>query len=136
MSLPKSTIDAAGRRRALLSRSDWLTAEEAERRLREIGSIRELQDARRLLGVWDPEHRHWRYPAFQFSSGPDVRAVVADLLNVLPPGNGSGWSQVEWLYSPHPRTGARPPIELIESEPDRVLEAARRQFASHPDASW
>lgn len=136
MSPPNSTTDAARRRRELLARADWLTAEEAEQRLGETVSPGELREAQRLLGVWDPEHRKWRYPAFQFGSGPGVRAVMADLLKVLPSGNGSGWSQVEWLYSPHPRTDSRPPIELIESEPDRVVEAAHRQFASHPDASW
>lgn len=61
---------------------------------------------------------------------------MANLLSILPPGNSSGWSQIEWLYSPHRLTDSRPPFEIIQSDPDRVLYAAREQFESHPDAKW
>lgn len=136
VSLPPDTPDAARRRRELLSNRDWLTADEAAHRLGETTSLRELRGARQLLGIWDPDNRLWRYPAFQFEESRGLRPVIAELLDIIPPGNGSGWSQIEWLYSPHPLTDSRPPFMIIASDPQRVLSAAREEFDSHPDAHW
>lgn len=135
-SLPTDSRSAALRRRELLSNPDWLTADEAQRHLGGTVNLPELQGARQLLGVWDPDKRHWRYPAFQFKESRGLREVMAELLAILPPGNGSGWSQIEWLYSPHPRTLQRRPVEFIASDPEQVLSVARAQFDSHPDAHW
>lgn len=134
--LPPDTPDAARLRREFLSSSDWLTADEAVQRLRETAPISELRKSGRLLGVWDPDNRNWRYPAFQFRTAGGLRPEVAELLAILPPGNGSGWSQIEWLYWPHPLTKSRPPVEAFEADPQRVLDAAREEFLSHPDARW
>lgn len=136
MALANDTPAADQHRRELLSNSDWLTADDVANRLGRRRSLRELREARLLFGVWDPDNRNWRYPSFQFKEDLGVRPVIANLLDILPSGNGSGWSQVEWLYAPHPRIDSRPPVEIITSEPDRVLELARKQFASHSDAGW
>ena len=136
VTLPDAASAADRRRRELLSNSDWLSADDVANRLGGKTGLRELRETRLLFGVWDPDNRNWRYPSFQFKDELGLRPVIANLLDILPPGNGSGWSQVEWLYAPHPRIDSRPPVEIITSEPDRVLELARKQFSSHPDAGW
>lgn len=135
VALPNDIPAADQRRRELLSNSDWLTVDDVANR---VGgrSLRQLRETRLLFGVWDPDNRNWRYPSFQFQEDLGLRPVIKELLDILPPGNGSGWSQIEWLYAPHPRIDSRPPVEIITSEPDLVVELARKQFASHLDAGW
>jgi hypothetical protein len=82
----------------------------------------------RLLGVWVDAERGFRHPDCQFD-GDQVLDVMAGLLALLPPGRGSGWSQAEWLYSPHALLDGRPPAELLATDPARVLAAARHESA-------
>jgi hypothetical protein len=67
-----------------------------------------------------------RYPLFQFREGAPL-PLIADLLlalkHKLPP-----WQVAIWLTTPNAWVGKwRRPVDLLESEPERVLEAAGRE---------
>lgn len=94
-----------------------------------------LRKARRLLGVWVPAERGYRHPACQFHEGA-LLPVMEPLLQLLPPGNTSGWSQAEWLYSPHALLDKRRPADVLATDPDRVLAAAQREYGEDPHARW
>lgn len=133
--LPPDGPDSASRRRELIETGGWLMAEEALRRLEPGADLRALRQQRQLLAVWYPPSDAWYYPAFQFD-GSGLFPYVAELLAIVPSGNDSGWVSIEWLYSPHVQTHKRPPVELIQSDPQLVLDAAREEFLSSPDSRW
>lgn len=143
--LPQETVQAAARRAelakawptsadvaALLGRG---TAENGKRLENPAQAAAVLRKARRLLGVWVPAERGYRHPACQFHEGA-LLPVMEPLLQLLPPGNKSGWSQAEWLYSPHALLDKRRPADVLASEPERVLAAAQREHGEDPHARW
>jgi uncharacterized protein (DUF2384 family) len=138
--LPAET-EAAARRRSELA-ANWLRPADVSTLMGSTATSNPSQQAMRLrkagqlLGVWISSERGYRYPPFQFGADGRVRPEVAELLRLLPPGNGSGWSQIEWLYAPHPRLEGRRPVDLMADSPTRVMEVARKQFKGHPDAGW
>lgn len=131
--LPLESSASAARRRAI-SRG-WLSEDEADKRLHGAMTASEARRAGRILGVWIPEEGHYLYPEFQFISEGALGAIQR-LLEWLPKASGSGWDQVEWRYAPHPRLGARTPIEALSVDPEKVLAVAESQFTQNPDASW
>ncbi len=69
-----------------------------------------------------------RYPLFQLREGQPI-PVLADILKVLTP-KLSNWQVAFWLTSPNAWTGSwRSPVEILASEPENVLEAARHEVA-------
>ncbi|WP_146152116.1 hypothetical protein [Ahniella affigens] len=94
-----------------------------------------LRKAKRLLGVWVPAERGYRHPTCQFDRGA-LLPVIEALLKILPPGNGTGWSQAEWLYSPHALLDKRRPADVLATDPDRVLAAAQREYGEETHAGW
>jgi hypothetical protein len=94
-----------------------------------------LRKAKRLLGVWVPAERGYRHPPCQFDRGA-LLPVIEPLLKLLPPGNGSGWSQADWLYSPHALLDTRRPADVLATDPDRVLAAAQREYGEDAHAGW
>lgn len=138
--LPPETAAAARRRQELAE--NWVGAADVSALMGSTATSNPSQHAMRLrkagkiLGVWVPSERGYRYPPFQFGQDGRVLPEMAELLTILPKGNGSGWSQVEWLYAPHPRLEGRRPRDVMAENPSRVLDAARRHFQGHPDARW
>jgi hypothetical protein len=130
--LPLESPASADRRRAIAR--GWLADAEVKATLQSAESPSELRNQGRLLGVWVVSEFKYRYPSFQFDDGK-VHPAVQELLNILPKGNGSGWSQAEWFYSPHALLG-RPPAEIMGTDPDRVIEAARREYCPDADSQW
>lgn len=49
---------------------------------------------------------------------------------------GSGWSEVEWLMTPHALLEAQRPVELLSFDPAKVLSAAEVEFIEDRDAGW
>lgn len=93
--------------------------------------------ARLLLGVWSKAQRGFVYPDFQFDRFGKLRPEVSKLLMVLPgDGDRGGWRRAFWLYSPHALLDGLPPAEVFVSDPDRVLNAAAREFSCDCDSSW
>lgn len=139
MTSPREVQNAAARRDQLAQ--TWLTPDALPRVV--VGTstdahaeLARLRSEGQLLGVWCATEGGYRYPAWQLTASGYLRPDVAELLAILPRGNGSGWSQVEWLYAPHPRLDGRRPWEVFCEEPPQAIDAARRQFNSHPDAGW
>jgi hypothetical protein len=136
--LPSDT-DASARKRTELLDQGWPDSAEVGDMLGSQAGTNpgqfaaRLRKQRRLLGVRVPGQTTIRHPLCQFHEGA-LLPVMIDLLAILPPGNGSGWSQAFWLYSPHPLLDSRLPADLLASAPHQVLEAAREQFAETADA--
>ncbi len=88
-----------------------------------------------LLGVWIQPEQAYRFPPWQFAGGqlkPQVRHLLTLLRNevsgVANPGDTAGWLEIEWLYAPHVLLDGRTPASLMDSDPDRVVRAARVEF--------
>lgn len=94
-----------------------------------------LRNQRKLLGVRVPGTKLMRHPLCQFKAG-ELMPEMQELLEVLPVGNGSGWSQAFWLYSPHPYLRNLRPADLFRDDPASVIDAAKRQFKEEADAGW
>lgn len=73
------------------------------------------------------ESRNW-FPKFQFHGGSPV-PVIAKVIKTLPE-HIAGWDLAFFFSNPNPYIGGRRPLELVRSNPDRVLSLAER-FA-HP----
>ena len=70
------------------------------------------------------EHRgRLLYPAFQFDEVGRPRAVIGRILKALGPGTGP-WQTAIWFTTPNSWLDRRSPLDLLESEPDRVIDAA------------
>lgn len=138
----KPTLDerAAQRRRQLAQ--DWWVASEVSANLGSAaGNTSQLATQRRregqLLGVWVSNERCYRYPPWQFHPDGQPVSQMAEILRLLREPGGmasadrrtSGWQEVEWFYVPHRLLDDLPPHEVLPDDPDRVLDAATRQFA-------
>lgn len=96
----------------------------------------------RLLGVWDRSRKRYLYPLWQIKHGKPLHQVK-DLLALIRSGYGiagdrdtSGWEEAGWFYAPRRLLEGQRPADLMASDPDRVLVAARREFQNGPDARW
>lgn len=70
-----------------------------------------------------------RYPAFQFSSATgEPLPVVRELMHLF--GGWNEWQIALWFFAVNAWLGDRRPLDVIEREPDAVLEAARRATES------
>lgn len=66
------------------------------------------------------------FPGFQFDERGRPRPVVARLLTIL---RGLGeWEIVLWFTTSTGWLGGRRPVDLLDSEPERVVEAAKHQM--------
>ncbi|MFL9866635.1 hypothetical protein PQR67_20875 [Paraburkholderia fungorum] len=97
----------------------------------------QLRSSGAMLGVWSAPQRTHRYPDFQFDSDGALRPEVLDLLKLLPGDeeDRGGWRRVFWLYSPHALLDGETPAHIFMSDPQRVLDAARREF-SESNECW
>lgn len=80
----------------------------------------------RLLGV-QYKGTVW-YPGFQFHDG-DVLPVVVDVLAELGGAGAGEWEIALWFTAPSGWLADRRPVDLLLSDPLRVIEAARREVA-------
>ena len=69
-----------------------------------------------------------RFPLFQLEGGHPM-PVIAEILSVFGE-RLTPWQIAIWITAPNAWLGDwRCPVELLRAEPDRVLEAARREIA-------
>lgn len=67
------------------------------------------------------------FPAFQFSEDDSQpRSVVAQVLTFLQP-RFSGWQTALWFTGRNSWLGAKRPVDVLKSDPEAVVEAARRE---------
>ncbi|HEX3129451.1 MAG TPA: phasin family protein [Thermoanaerobaculia bacterium] len=67
-----------------------------------------------------------RYPGFQFDREGQPLAAVAQVLKSLGR-QSSEWELALWFTASNGWLGARRPVDLLEREPEAVIEAARRE---------
>lgn len=137
-------MESASERRAELSR-DWPTAEQVDEKLLETLGARatELRKSGQLLAVYLTEpHHHFRFPRWQFQpDGPPV-AHFAEILSILREfgpyldqnGRTTGLGETEWFHSPHVLLDDGRPSDMLGTEPQRVLDAARVEYIEENDA--
>ncbi len=63
------------------------------------------------------------YPAFQFDEVGRPRAIIGRVLKALGPGTGP-WQTAIWFTTPNSWLDRQKPVDLLEGEPDRVIDAA------------
>lgn len=96
-----------------------------------------------LLGVYmtEPDH-HWRYPTWQFNAEHRPIERFAEILVILreygnyldDQGRTTGWGEVEWFRSGHVLLDGRPPCEVVQEDPDSVLEIAQVEYVEENDS--
>ena len=70
------------------------------------------------------------YPGFQFSPEGRPHPVVGEALAALRSDpHTSDWQAALWFLSPTGWVGGRRPVDLLDEDPDAVVEAARREVA-------
>jgi hypothetical protein len=70
------------------------------------------------------------YPGFQFTSEGKPHPAVGVALEALRSNaEVSDWQAALWFAGPNGWLGGRRPVDLLDSEPDAVAEAARREAA-------
>lgn len=136
-----SLEEASAARRIELAR-DWPTAVEVSRRMGSTaGNGSQLATRLRregaLLGVYmtGPTH-HYRFPIWQFRPDgqpiPQMREILAILRDHGPfldtDRRTTGWSEVAWFMGGHALLDGQAPLEVLATEPERVVEAARIEF--------
>lgn len=135
--------DAAVQRQALAAQ--WLTAAQVSADLGSQaanGSHRASQLRRdgQLLGVYvSHPSPSYRYPTWQFHRPGEVVYLMPEILRVLrefgpferePEGlrRTTGWGEVEWFLTPHALLDGAAPAEVLATDPEGVLQAARTEF--------
>ena len=76
---------------------------------------------RKLFAI--EHHGRLLYPAFQFDEVGRPKAVIGRILKALGLGTGP-WQTAIWFTTPNSWLDRRRPLDLLESEPDRVIDAA------------
>jgi hypothetical protein len=66
------------------------------------------------------------FPAFQFADNGQARPVVAEVLAAFGP-KAAGWQTALWFTGANGWLGAKRPVDLLESAPEAVAAAARRE---------
>ena len=68
------------------------------------------------------------YLGFQFDADGHPLPAVAGVLRVI--GDWPPWEIAAWFVRPHGLLERRPPVELLASDPDRLVEAAEQSSAA------
>lgn len=66
--------------------------------------------------------RHYHFPAFQFAAG-EQKPIIAQSLSLVQPLDG--WHAMYWFVGANGWLEAGSPVELLDLDPEAVLEAAR-----------
>jgi hypothetical protein len=96
----------------------------------------EAKNRSALAGRWRREgrlvavehHGTLYYPAFQFDEDGKPRPVVESVLGHLDDPRMTSWQQALWFTTANGWLDARRPVDLLESEPEAVVAAARETF--------
>ncbi|MEA2602976.1 MAG: hypothetical protein QOF89_3968 [Acidobacteriota bacterium] len=104
-----------------------------EKLLTEFGVLSGVQAAK-TVGQWKREgliftvYHQGRsvYPAFQFDNEGRPRPVVAEVLATLGQ-QGRGWQLALWFMSANGWLGGRRPVDVLDTDPAAISEAARRE---------
>jgi hypothetical protein len=109
-------------------------------RSQEVADLAESRASNRaaLANRWRAENRviavpvrdELLYPGFQFTAeGKPSPVVAAALEHLRSDPHVTDWQAALWFTSPTGWLGGRRPVDLLDEEPDAVIEAARREIA-------
>lgn len=70
------------------------------------------------------------YPAFQFVDGQPLPLIAEILKRFATDPKRTAWQNALWFASENAWLGGAPPLDLLQSAPDRVLDAADNEMAS------
>lgn len=100
--------------------------------LAEFGALgtSELAPGTWALAVPDA-NSHPVYPAFQFAADGRLHPVVSEVLTRFAVSDMSAWQAALWFTRPTGWLQDRRPVDLLATEPDAVLLAARA-FSARP----
>ena len=118
-------------KQAVLTSHSWLTIDDIARR---TNSTVELTGA--LLRQWEREHQIFSiqhegtdyFPSYIFEQDFQPHPPFASVLKVLAADKGS-WTPAFWFISVSGLLGGMRPLDLIHSEPARVVAAAEDEVA-------
>ncbi|WP_024793259.1 hypothetical protein [Tomitella biformata] len=82
--------------------------------------------AGRVLGI--RRGKSYLYPGFQFDANGVVQTAIPTILRLAADADWSAESTAMWLCSPSGWLADRRPVDLLATEPDAVLAAARAKF--------
>jgi hypothetical protein len=68
------------------------------------------------------------YPAFQLDADGQPRPVIAEVIRTLG-STSADWELAIWFISYTGWLGGRRPVDLLDSDPEAVAEAARSEAA-------
>ena len=80
----------------------------------------------RVLSLSRPDGGHL-YPPFQFGSDGKPKAEISEIIDAL--NRRTGWDVCLWLVSRCETLDDRRPIDVLESNPAAVIDAARHEHA-------
>jgi hypothetical protein len=70
--------------------------------------------------------RTWHYPKFQFDTQRRALPEMEAVLDALTP-DPQGWDRLQWFVTPHERLRGRSPLQMWDSDRNKVIEAAQTE---------
>jgi hypothetical protein len=141
-SAPQSVHDLerlAVARRADLART-YLQGSTVQTRLGiDTATLTTWRDEKKLLGIWHEPVRAWLYPDFQFDRGglieemPELLAAFGRYHDHV---WANTWGIVEWFMSANALLDGHLPMDLLASDPRRVLRVAQQELWEDPATLW
>lgn len=136
ITVPTPAVVLQARRNAEARRS--LLEEFGALRSQEVADLAESRASNRsaLASRWRAEKRtlavplgeELLYPGFQFNADGKPRPVIASALEWLrSDSHTTDWQAALWFVTPTSWLAGRRPVDLLEIDPDAVIEAARRE---------
>lgn len=136
---PEDLARAAAARRSELAQT-YLTGQTVQVLLGiDAATLTAWREDKRLLGVWHEPIKAWLYPDFQFD-GNELVKQMPRLLTVYDRYYShiweNTWSIVEWFLSPHILLDGCRPMDMMATNPQRVLRVAQVEFWEDPATLW
>jgi hypothetical protein len=78
----------------------------------------------RVFGVPTPSGQ--RFPLFQFTADGQPKPAIAEVLSALSAAGFNGWQVALWFTGSLASLGDRRPVDVLDEDPGRVIEAAQR----------
>jgi hypothetical protein len=126
--IPKDTL--SWRREFMSENECWTSArvaEESSSRATNRAAIASRWATEKKIFSVRFEGQQW-FPRFQFQDGMPI-AVVSQIMTMFPE-HATGWELAYFFAAPNPNLGGRKPLELLKSDPSRLLSLA--QAFAHP----
>lgn len=134
----KLATDAAARRARLAQA--YLTEAKVQALLGiDSTTLNTWRKGRHLLAVWHAPAKTYLYPDFQFTKDGLIDQIPA-LLSCFNRYHSHVWENtwqiVEWFMCHYTWLGGKSPIEVLPTDPQRVLERGKEDLHTNPMTMW